>query len=168
MFFLTPNILKKILSRDFLFDKSLALPYKLDTKLSLYDIDNLIILLVTDITYFETENIIGIELYDGTHVNDQNWCTGANLDEKKWHMVDRAYTKNIYLDDGVSIEQFLTVGSVIILKEYNFEDIILKVETDKLNTNIRHVTYLEDILKITDFIIIGKNIDVAKNLSFIH
>jgi len=163
MFYLSKNALSDILSRIYFLRGPCYLPYNTNMSINFLNNQLPIVLLVRDFEYFKDTNIIGIEIYDGSHVKDGYWWTGAILDEKKWHEVEPTVLKNC-LDIinpqsrhyNPQNENILTLGSVILVKEFTFENIILKEE--KLD-NLEIEYYLEDVLKIVDYIIIGKDVD---------
>ena len=156
MFFLTNGILNKIVSRTVLMpDKPIELPEKLQKlkEMQLLRSNKTIIVQISDITYFEKEEVLCIELYDGSKEN-QN-CA-AFLDKNKWSWVDSTFF-NFNSKENISEcpHRKLTLGSIIILKEYSFEDVITKEEIQNRQENEEY--YLQDCLKIKKFFIIGQN-----------
>ena len=172
MFFLTGNILSKIIERNIFFRKPLALSNNFNYMKNIYDPEYPVILLVRDILYCENEKVLGLELFDGSKVKDQYWWTGAILDKSKWYSVHRSFTKNIpemssplTLHFNLQNERLLKTGSVIILVEYFFENIYLKGNIDELNES-SSIEYIEDVLCIKEFVIIGQNDDFENTYQF--
>jgi len=139
---------------------------------NIYDPEYPVILLVRDILYCENEKVLGLELFDGSKVKDQYWWTGAILDKTKWYTVHRSFTKNIpemssplTMHFNLQNEHLLKTGSVIILVEYFFENINLNKNIDELNGSST-IEYIEDVLCIKEFVIIGQNDDFEKTYQF--
>jgi hypothetical protein len=173
-FFLTKNILNKIINRNVLFEKPLALNYNYGKIENLYDPEYPVILLIRDIIYIEKENILGLELYDGCKVMNEFWWTGASLAKSKWYLVQRSFTKNIpgfsnplSLHYNCQNKHHLTIGSVIMLTNYSFKNIMLSEDTEKIedDPNLEEY-YLEDVLHIIDFHIIGQNLDINSTFQY--
>jgi hypothetical protein len=172
-FFLTKNILNKIINRNVLFERPLILNYNYGKAENVFDPEYPVILLIRDIIYFEKENILGIEIFDGCEVMDDFWWTGASLAKSKWYSVHRSFTNNIpgfsnplSLHYNCQNKHHLTIGSVIILTNYTFENIMLSENPEVEDDHNLEKYYLEDVLHIIDFHIIGHNFDIKSTFQY--
>ena len=174
MFHLTSGIIDQLINRQVLLGKSkeIHLPFKTknakeNDKMNLLYCGHLILLQISDIYFFEKENVLGVELYDAA-VKQYNYT--AFIDTTKWHIIDRKYFP-LKVNDKLpfNLNKKLTKGSVIVLKEYSFENIIAETtekecenEKDKI---WRFTTYLEDCLKLVDFVIVGHDGNFKSSLN---
>ena len=155
MFFLTKKILRKIIKRKNLNDDAIEQPFNLEEKPVMDLLHNTIIVQISSICFFPEENILAIELYDGSKEN----CS-AFIDQSKWNSVMRKHfesdLENDFITDAINSSQnLITIGSVLILKEYTFENIItLEYIEDR---DEKYDYYIQDCLKIIDFLLIGHN-----------
>ncbi len=120
MFFLTRDILKDLIDKFYLRNKIIALPWhnsiNYRAKLNLFHFEIYIIVQVSDIHYFEKENILAMELYDAS-TNDANCST--TLDESMWDLVDRKHLPlHLQKKKENKTAAILKIGSVLMLKEY--------------------------------------------------
>ena len=120
-----------------------------------YKQENPMIVKVVDIIFFEHEKILGMELFDDG-VPFGNYP--VLLDQNKWHFVNSKYFKTDNTDEEhPTFSNLISVGSVLIIKEYTFEDVdIVDNKGNNLPENIHY--YLQDILIIKDFFIVGFDI----------
>ena len=172
MFFLSKGVLKKLINRQPFNDKIfLGDSY---VTMNLLKQSTYVILQISDIYFFQEENVVGIELFDGSET-DYNYT--AHLDPKLWDVIDKKYietksTSKYYdetqLSDNASISyKSLLIGSVILVKEYSFENVITKEFTRRNASNELEIvtTYLEDNLKIIDFVIIGHDMNFKSTVN---
>ena len=155
MFFLTSGILKKINKRNKIQDGAIPLPessqcvefYKMNT-LFIY---KPIVLKIIDIIFFAEEDVFAVKLYDSTSINSR-----AFLDKTLWSLIDPKLNPN---NNSECFEKTLYIGSIIILKEYCYENIIIRnyQRDNGTGNNIieEMIEYLEDCLKIIDLILVG-------------
>jgi hypothetical protein len=160
MFFLSYGILKKINSRDLKIEKQSSVgDISIISTESFFDQDNIIIVQVSDIYYFEEYNVLGIELYDGSY-DDFNYS--AQLDKKMWKYVDSKYfpidnsIDSFFESNSIHPNNFtkLKIGSVLIIKKYSFENIFIGKE-DEFKQMRNETSLLKDVFKLDDFFIIG-------------
>jgi len=152
MFNLTQRSLDNIFSRCVQSNTKIPLKPEVEgeTKFRLLDFDQRIIVQISDIQYFKQENILAIELYDGSEIN----CNSpAFLDESVWNRVESFYLSESDFEDSFYKHERLKVGSIIMLKEYTFEDILTFEEFDEREADIDY--YIYDCLKIVDFFVLG-------------
>ena len=155
VFFLTSGILEKINERKKIQDGAIPLPesnkcedfFKMNT---LY-INKPIVVKIIDMILFAEEDVFAVKLYDSTSVNSR-----AFLDKTLWSLIDPKLNPN---NNCECFEKTLNIGSIIILKEYCYENIIIrKYQRDNgTGNNIieEMIEFLEDRLKIIDLILVG-------------
>ena len=162
MFYLTSGILKKIILRINLNDKPIELRSKNEKKIDMQLIrsKNTIVVQISKIFFFEQEDTLAVELYDGA-TKDGN-CS-AFIDKSKWSWVNQKFfgKKTNY---EICVHKNLSVGSVIILKEYSFENIIINEEIIERKDN--EISYFKDVLKINKFFIIGHDKNYKSFLNY--
>ena len=90
MFFSTKDSLKKIVSRTLFNFEAIELPYFTHTlkEMQLIRSHKTIIVHISDISYFEEEDILAVELYDGLY--GDCYCS-AFIDKTKWDWIDQKY-----------------------------------------------------------------------------
>ena len=76
MFFLTKTILRKIIERKNLNGDAIEQPFNLEVKPVMNLLRNTIIVQISSICFFPVENILAIELYDGSKEN----CSAYTID----------------------------------------------------------------------------------------
>lgn len=161
MFFLTKNSLKQILHRNLFNLKAIELPYLTHSlkEMQLIRSHKTIIVQISNISYFEKEDILAVELYDGSNV-DCN-CS-AFIDKTKWEWIDQKFFLfKVPITQKKCSHRLLTIGSVIIIKEYCYENInIYDKNLEERKENDEY--YLEDVLKIKKFFIIGHDENYKK------
>ena len=123
---------------------------------------SLTIVIVSNIFYFDKENVLAVELYD--YVSNYPFV----LDKSKWSLVDKIYFSNDSNDSikvkstSLSNEMFKE-GSVIILKEYSFANVEI-IDNKENNLPENEEFYLEDVVTLIDFYIIGEE----KNFKYVE
>ncbi len=152
MFYLSKDVLKEIINRFYASKKVFALPWysgRDEAKLNLFHLEIFISVQVSDIHFFSEENVLAMELYDGSNL-DANYS--VTLDEKMWYLVDRVFMPLHFMEENNS-GSVLKVGSILLLKEYSFREIFYKCHEN--GSFVDYVLY--DILNIKDFVIIGND-----------
>lgn len=161
MFFSTKDSLKKIVSRTLFNFEAIELPYFTHTlkEMQLIRSHKTIIVHISDISYFEEEDILAVELYDGLY--GDCYCS-AFIDKTKWDWIDQKYfVCKVQKTEKKCSHRFLTIGSVIIIKEYCFENIIINDKNIEERKDDEEY-YLEDVLKIDNFFVIGHDENFLK------
>ncbi len=98
-------------------------------------------------------NELGIELMD---CNSNGKPLPFILHKSKWNLVDQNYFKHESSESSntSSEDKKLSVGSILILKEYTYENVdVIDKKANELDESEDY--YLEDLIKIVDFFIIG-------------
>ena len=154
MIYFTTGVLDSIFKRKYLSNNGIALPDKdVKIEMNLFKSESLIIVKVVDICYFEKENELGIELMD---CNSNGEPLPFILHKSKWNLVDQNYFthESSESNNTLSEDKKLSVGSILILKEYTYENVdVIDKEANELDESEDY--FLEDLIKIVDFFIIG-------------
>jgi hypothetical protein len=164
MFFISSGIMGLLYNRLITRNRSIQLSNVANVlKMNLLCSENLIIVLVSNLTYFPKENILGIELYD--NVNNYPFI----LDKSKWSLVENFQIEN-EKNEIFGSKSLIKEGSVLILKEFSFTNVDIK-DNKENNLPEGEEYFLEDILIRIDFFIIGEELNfeyVENKVKILH
>ena len=139
MFNLTKGILKQIQSKQFITEQNV---YDTDlSKIRLRNYESPIIVVLTKINFFKECSFILLNLFDG---EDNLECL---LEKRFWHFLNKLdFTiffgkENL---DPINDQKLLKIGSVLIISEYSFIDVLIKNEEKR-----------DDLMVLLNFSVVG-------------
>jgi hypothetical protein len=155
IFYLSTGSLTKLYNRVHMGKNAIVLPHLQKTRLqiNLFELKLPIVVKVIDISFFIKEQTLGIELIDSY---ENVFKYPVTLDRNKWVKVNPDYFPMETIDQKDSGKNYLEVGSIIIIKQYSFECVDI-VDNEANNLDINEKFYLEDLLTINEFFIIGRD-----------
>ena len=168
MFNLSKGILRQIIERKSVNGQARSITFSNTTEskslLNLSSNSKPVIVEITDMSYFEDEKIVGINMFDGeTTVN-------AVLDTNKWLDLDDEFIKKNQIDLTIQHQKMcdhtenklsnsikFSIGTIILMLQYSFNDVEVVEENNIIN----------DVLLLIDYYIIGaKTPEKKKRICF--
>ena len=164
MFNLSKGILRQIIERKSVNGQARSITFSNTTEskslLNLSSNSKPVIVEITDMSYFEDEKIVGINMFDGeTTVN-------AVLDTNKWLDLDDEFIKKNQIDLTIQHQKMcdhtenklsnsikFSIGTIILMLQYSFNDVEVVEENNIIN----------DVLLLIDYYIIGAKTPEKKN-----